>query len=153
MVAAALVPVLIGVMGSFESHKVDFWLRLISIALSIAGTISASIEDVYQWRLRGHTRHALASEMQCLFQDFSALAGDEFQSLQTNEHGGEAFKRYAIGCNNLLREARRTAYVGQDRVTGSSAEDRNSTIGSPSYRAPPAGGAQEGLLAGTPERS
>ena len=111
VVAAALVPVLIGVLGSFDSNWLDAFVRFAAIVLSITGTIAVAIEDVYQFRLRGMTRLHIAHEMQCLFQEFTSLCG-RFEHMHT-PHTGAPCQHFLDEYNDLLREARRSTYVGQ----------------------------------------
>eukprot|EP00966_Prymnesium_polylepis_P013226 305257-Prymnesium_polylepis.1 len=60
MVAAAVVPVLIGLLGSFDSDFLDLVIRLIAILLSVTGTFCNVVESVYQFRERGQRRKTFA---------------------------------------------------------------------------------------------
>ena len=53
IVSAASVPVLIGLMGSFDDPSTDLFLRIVAIFLSIAGSLCAAVESVYMFRARG----------------------------------------------------------------------------------------------------
>ena len=94
VLSAALVPVLVSTLGSFESDTANTIVQVTSITLSITGTVSqgeggdprtsllhghisasccsrfpllAALEDVYQWRALGNKRYEMASKMQvCL---------------------------------------------------------------------------------------
>ena len=63
MVAAAVVPVLIGLLGSFDSDFVDLAIRLIAITLSVTGTFCNVVESVYQFRERGQRRKTFADRV------------------------------------------------------------------------------------------
>ena len=52
IVAAASVPVLIGLLGSFEAGA-NLFLRILAIFLSIVGSLCSAVEAVYQFRARG----------------------------------------------------------------------------------------------------
>jgi len=75
IVAATLVPVLIGVLGSFNDRHSDFVIRLIAICLSILGTISKAIEDVYNLRQRGQIRVGYGDSIFVAYDEFVGLCG------------------------------------------------------------------------------
>ena len=78
IVSAALVPVLIGVLGSFENASIDLVIRIVAICLSIVGTISKAIEDVYNLRQRGQTRVAYGDKMFVAFDEYASLCGKDY---------------------------------------------------------------------------
>jgi len=81
VVAAALVPVLIGILGSFNfegSESFDTVVRIIAIVLSIGGTVAKATEDVYDFQRRGQATETNFSEMAELFHQFIALSGPKF---------------------------------------------------------------------------
>jgi hypothetical protein len=84
IVCAAVVPVLIGIVGSFESATLDLFIRLSAILLSIVGTLCSSIESVYYFRQRGQARPGYADQMNGLFQDFNTLSGPVFDPNYVN---------------------------------------------------------------------
>ena len=83
IVCSALVPVLIGIIGSFPDPSsvagttslADTTVRIVAIALSIVGTICAAIESVYHNRHRGEQIRRLADQMNGLFQEYDTLSG------------------------------------------------------------------------------
>lgn len=150
--ASALVPVLIGVSGSF-GETAESVMRVLAIALSILGTICNAINEVYSFRERGQTRVEYADQMSSLFQEFVTLTGDEFGNLHretqpfpleenseelvklrlqfgsnvdTHEERGlryRAFRRYSMAYNRLLREARSAAFLGKAPATASAGKE------------------------------
>ena len=84
-VTAALVPVLIGIMGSF-SESVDNILRIVSITLSIIGTIAKALQEVYVFRPRGQAISERCSAMNDLFHRYVALAGPIFEPRGDKTH-------------------------------------------------------------------
>ena len=85
-VTAALVPVLIGVLGSFNSKKTDDFIRLIAIALSILGTIAKAVQEVYVFRARGEMITTRCSGLNDLFHRYVALAGTDFDPRGNPDH-------------------------------------------------------------------
>ena len=81
-VTAALVPVLIGIMGSIgegdNAKTADDILRYVSIFLSILGTIAKAFQEVFVFRQRGQMISEACSDMNDLFHRYVALAGPVF---------------------------------------------------------------------------
>lgn len=85
IISATLVPVLIGVMNSFDEgeflgKKISVWIQIAAIILSILGSIAKAVEDVYQYRQRGHVRYSYGQQMWKLFYDFYSLTGPVFDA-------------------------------------------------------------------------
>ena len=78
VVTGALVPVLIGISGSFENAQVDLVIRIVAIALSILGTICHAVESVYNYRERGQARKGFSDRMNGLFNSYCNLTGPLF---------------------------------------------------------------------------
>jgi hypothetical protein len=78
MAASAVVPVLIGILGSFDSAVIDLVIRVCAIVLSVAATICATLESVYSYRLRGQVRRGFGDQLNDLFQSFDTLSGRYF---------------------------------------------------------------------------
>jgi len=76
--ASAVVPVLIGIIGSFDSAIVDLLIRVGAIILSVAATVCAAIESVYMFRMRGQVRRGFGDQLNDLFQAFETLSGPLF---------------------------------------------------------------------------
>ena len=138
VIASALVPVLIGVLGSF-GEGADQLFRILAIILSITGTICNAIDEVYKYRERGGTRAEYADQMSTLFQEFASLTGDRFGEFspeavpiprrvdcdyknlfgdkcevhEIREKRFGAFKIYSAEYNRLLKEARAAAFLGK----------------------------------------
>jgi len=85
-VTAALVPVLIGIMGSMGSEKLDDYLRLITIILSILGTIAKAVQEVFAFRARGQLITEACSGLGDLFHRYVALAGPVFDPRGNPSH-------------------------------------------------------------------
>ena len=75
---SAIVPVLIGVLGSFDSAFIDACIRVLAIVLSLAAAICAALEGVYSYRLRGQVRRGFGDNLNDLFQSFETLSGPLF---------------------------------------------------------------------------
>lgn len=80
MVCAAVVPVLIGLLGSFDSLHVDLAIRLVAIMLSIMGTFCNVLESAYQFRERGQRRKTFANRMSANFENFVSLSAPPFNT-------------------------------------------------------------------------
>ena len=70
---AALVPVLIGVVGTFNYSTIDMFVRLLAIMLSISSTVCNATEHVYSFRTRGQVRIAYADRMNSLYQYYDSM--------------------------------------------------------------------------------
>ena len=106
ILSSSLVPVLIGIMGSFKSSLVDFIIRIIAILLSIIGTMSTAVENVYNYRQRGQMRVQYADKMNTLFQTYDANCGKFRTSVN-------ALDEYMSDFYELLEHARRDSFIGQ----------------------------------------
>jgi len=91
VLAAALVPVLIGIIGAFEDPvvrgytiRVNLCIQGLAIFLSLCGTIAHSIEVVYHHRAKGQRLRECADQMEALFQRYYSHS-DEFQSKEDKE--------------------------------------------------------------------
>ena len=80
---AVLVPVVIGLQGSFgttdtEKLLYDQTLKYITIAISITGTVLTTVEKVVSWFSRGAKMELAAQKMERLLNDYLALCGPDF---------------------------------------------------------------------------
>ena len=91
--SSAVVPVLIGILGSFDHDGVDLYIRVVAIILSVASTVCAAIESVYSFRVRGQVRVGYAAEINDLFQSFESLSGPLFDH---DGYGGHHDKTEAV---------------------------------------------------------
>ena len=82
ILTSALVPVLIGIVGSFKTIKIDAFIRIMAICLSICGTVANAIENVQNFRGRGQIRIQCADRMNTLFQMYDAQTG-QFANLKS----------------------------------------------------------------------
>lgn len=80
ILAAAMVPVLIALIGNFGSGGGggDQLLQICAIGLSIGGTLCGAVESVYSFRARGQVRYNLAERMHNLFNSYATLSGTLF---------------------------------------------------------------------------
>jgi hypothetical protein len=103
VLGAALVPVLIGLIGSFDNHWADIFLRVAAIMLSIAGTICKAIEDVYHYRQRGQIRIQYSDKMKDLYHYFLSLSGRYFDPAfaERNERALKTPNEYLINIPDL----------------------------------------------------
>lgn len=108
IMSSSLVPVLIGIIGSFKSSGIDTTIRIIAIILSILGTMSIAIENVYNYRQRGQLRVHYADKMNTLFQTYDANCG-KFRT------SANALDEYMSEFYELLEQARHDAFIGQYR--------------------------------------
>jgi hypothetical protein len=88
VVCGALVPVLIGISGSFENVQVDVIVRIVAIVFSIFGTVCHAVESVYNYRERGQTRKGYSDRMNGLFNSYCNLTGPIFDL--TYRHPGDS---------------------------------------------------------------
>ena len=106
ILSSSLVPVLIGIIGTFEIQIVDIAIRVIAIFLSIIGTISTAIENVYSYRQRGQTRIHYADKMNTLFQTYDANCGKFRNSVS-------GLDDYMNEFHQLLENTRNDSFIGQ----------------------------------------
>lgn len=147
IVCSALVPVLIGIIGSFPDPSsvagttslADTTVRIVAIALSIVGTICAAIESVYHNRHRGEQIRRLADQMNGLFQEYDTLSGPRFAteeerrlpsgglaasaeveapSRPVRTHGGLAFRIYSEAFNALQERVRDAQFLSGAPASG-----------------------------------
>jgi len=78
IIAAAMVPVLIALIGNFGSDGADQLLQICAIGLSICGTLCGAVESVYAFRARGQVRYNHAERMHNLFNSYATLSGALF---------------------------------------------------------------------------
>ena len=109
IITSSLVPVLIGLVGTFDKSLVDTIIRIIAILFSISGTIATSIENVQKFRGRGQMRIQYADRMNTLFQFFDARTG-HFHKFDNFEN---MLAEYMKGFHTLLEETRSNSFVGQ----------------------------------------
>ena len=113
ILSSSLVPVLIGLIGSFKNSTADIIVRIMAIVLSIMGTLSNTIENVYNYRQRGQTRVQYADKMNTLFQIYDAKCGKFRTSENTlNDYMNEFYE--------LLENARHDSFIGQYRTDDTS---------------------------------
>jgi hypothetical protein len=110
ILSSSLVPVLIGIIGSFKNDGLDNAVRFVAIVLSIMGTMSIAIENVYNYRFRGQTRIHYADQMNSLFQIFDANCG-KFKN--TVDNANDTLDLYMTEFHELLENARRDSFIGQ----------------------------------------
>ena len=106
ILSSSLVPVLIGIIGTFENSTVDIIIRIITIILSIMGTMSIAIENVYNFRQRGQTKIHYADKMNSLFQTYDANCG-KFKNLL------DVLDDYMTNFHDLLEKTRNDSFIGQ----------------------------------------
>ena len=78
VLCAAAVPVLIGLLGSFDDPGTELAVRLLAIVLSITGTATKAMEDAYDWRGQAAIRRRCLTRMRLLFDNFCVLSGELF---------------------------------------------------------------------------
>lgn len=83
VMCSAGVPVLIALLGSFESYYGDLTLRLVAIGLSILGTACHAVDDAYDWRSQASIRRRYLTRMRLLFDNFCVLSGAHFDPART----------------------------------------------------------------------
>jgi hypothetical protein len=83
VLCAAAVPVLIGMLGSFNDPNTEFAVRVIAIVLSITGTTTKALEDAYDWRGQAAIRRRCLTRMRLLFDNFCVLSGEIFDPAST----------------------------------------------------------------------
>jgi len=108
VIGSALVPVLIGIIGTFERPSIDTFIRIIAIIISISGTTATAFENVHNFKGRGQTRVNYADNMNSVFQSYDSRTS-EFSNLNNKE----AFHLYMNTFNILLENARKDTFVGQ----------------------------------------
>jgi len=106
LLSSSLVPVLIGIIGTFKNSTAEIAIRIFTIFLSIMGTMSITIENVYNFRQRGQTRVHYADKMNTLFQIYDANCSESKNSV-------EALDNYMSEFYKLLENARNDSFVGQ----------------------------------------
>ena len=106
ILSSSLVPVLIGILGTFKNYVADTTVRVVAIFLSIIGTMSITIENVYNYRQRGQTRIHYADKMNTLFQIYDANCG-KFKN------SSNALDDYMNEFYELLENARQDSFIGQ----------------------------------------
>ena len=106
ILSSSLVPVLIGIIGTFKNSVADIIIRIIGIFLSIMGTMSITIENVYNYRQRGQMRIHYADKMNTLFQTYDAKCGKFKVS-------SNALDDYMNDFYELLDNARNDSFIGQ----------------------------------------
>ena len=137
IVCSALVPVLIGIIGSFPDASAaagtasvtDTTIRIVAIALSIIGTICAAVESVYHNQHRGEQIKRIADQMNGLFQQYDTLSGPLFATEEERTlpsgglaaaatsdrsertHGGLAFRIYSEAFNALQERVRDAQFL------------------------------------------
>ena len=151
MVCSAIVPVLIGILGSFpEVSWLDTAIRVCAIVLSIVGTLTTAVEGVYHNRLRGESIKRIADQMNGLFQEYDTLSGprfaiDEERTLPAGglksqadvgerTHGGVAFRIYSEAFNDLQCKVREALFLGSP-ASGGGREGGDPPRSSPSVSA------------------
>ena len=106
ILSSSLVPVLIGLIGTFKITSIDMSIRIFAIFLSIMGTMSIAIENVYNCRQRGQMRVHYADKMNTLFQIYDAKCG-KFKNSEN------ALDDYMNEFYELLEKARNDSFIGQ----------------------------------------
>jgi len=111
MISSALVPVLIGIVGTFETPQIDILIRVFAIIISISGTIVTAFENVHNFKERGQSRVNYADSMNSIFQVFDSRSGD-FSNLNDKD----ALHMYMNTFNIILENARKDSFIGQYRT-------------------------------------
>ena len=108
---ATLVPVLIGIIGTFETPRIDNLIRIMAILISISGTIATAIENVHNFKGRGQLRVNYADSMNTVFQTYDSRSG-KFSNLNNKD----AFHLYMNSFNIILENARKDSFSGQYKI-------------------------------------